>query len=113
MTVPAACYRVSVQVDAAVAAEWLEWMQATHIPDVLATGCFTGCTVTRQVEPVASRGRESFLLEYGLVSLERFAEYEARFAAALRQAHTARFAGRFDASRSLGEVIGRLEPPTA
>ncbi len=34
-------YNVTVKIDNDVVAEWLNWMQTVHIPDVMQTGYFT------------------------------------------------------------------------
>ena len=33
-------YNVTVNVDLDVHDQWLQWMKATHLPDVMATGLF-------------------------------------------------------------------------
>jgi len=108
----AAYYRVSVGVDDDIAEEWLAWMRTIHVPEVLATGCFTGCTFTRQVEPESRGRRQCFLLEYGLATLDQFKAYEVRHAARLREAHSARYSGQFEASRSIAILVDRLAPST-
>jgi hypothetical protein len=97
-------YSVSLRVDPAIAQEWLDWMRAVHIPAVLATGCFRGCTVGRVLEPPAGK-REAFIIEYDAASGERLREYRERHASALQRAHTDRYAGRFEASRTVREVL--------
>ncbi len=97
-------YSVTVQVDSALAAEWLGWMRSVHIPEVLATGCFRRCTVGQVLEPRVGH-REAFVLEYEATSGEALQEYRARHAEALQRAHTERYAGRFEASRSVRELL--------
>lgn len=97
-------YSVTVRVDTVIAQEWLAWMRTVHIPEVLATGCFRGCTVGRVLEPAAGE-REAFVVEYAAASGERLREYRERYAEALQRAHTDRYAGRFEASRSVREVL--------
>jgi hypothetical protein len=97
-------YSVAVRVDTAIAEEWLDWMRTVHIPEVLATGCFRGCTISRVLDPPAGE-REGFVIEYDAASGERLREYRERHASALQRAHTDRYAGRFEASRSVREVL--------
>ena len=40
-------YNVTVSIDQAVEHDWLSWMRGTHIPDVLHTGCFLECRLSR------------------------------------------------------------------
>jgi hypothetical protein len=104
-----AVYAVTVRLDAAVADEWVEWMARVHIPAVLATGCFSGCSMQREIEGNRAPGRETFVLEYRAASLERLHDYQREHAPALQQAHTARYAGRFDASRAVRTVTGAFQ----
>ena len=34
-------YNVTVKVEPGIAADWLQWMRQEHIPEIMATGCFT------------------------------------------------------------------------
>jgi hypothetical protein len=104
---PALIYSVAVYIDSAVASEWVAWMRTVHIPDVLATRCFRACRLGRTLEP-PTEDREAFILEYEAVSSEGLREYRARHAEALQRAHRERYAGRFEASRSVWEVLGTL-----
>jgi hypothetical protein len=104
-------YAVAVDVDADTAPEWLDWMRTVHVPEVLATGCFRGCTISRVQVPASPAGRESFTLEYRAVSSKRLREYQDHHASRLQRAHGERYAGRFEASRSVREVLGASPLP--
>ena len=43
-------YNVTINIEEAATAEWLAWMQETHIPDVIATGKFAGKFVAFRTE---------------------------------------------------------------
>jgi hypothetical protein len=101
-------YSVAVRVDTAIAEEWLAWMRAVHIPEVLATGCFQGCTISRVLDPPAGE-QAAFIIEYAAASAERLREYRERHAGALQRAHTERYAGRFEASRSVREALATFK----
>jgi hypothetical protein len=103
-------YSVAVDVDADTAPEWLDWMRAVHVPAVLATGCFRGCTISRVLVPAPPAGREAFTLEYRAISPERLRQYQDRYAPGLQRAHRERYAGRFEASRSVREVLASGPP---
>jgi len=98
-------YTVTVEVEVRAAAEWLAWMRATHVPEVLATGCFTTCRIAGQTEPAPPQGYVTFVLDYSSESPEALTRYRAQFAPALQQAHTARFGTRTRASRTLRTVL--------
>jgi Domain of unknown function (DUF4286) len=40
-------YNVTCNVEKGMAEEWLQWMLHTHIPEVMATGCFQTSKVLR------------------------------------------------------------------
>ena len=94
-------YSVSVAIDQAIVAEWQEWMQKTHIPDVMATGHFTAHQFALVVEPPAGNGRTGFRIEYYCESMKNYEQYRDHDAAALQREHTEKYEGRFDASRQL------------
>ena len=98
---PAVLYSVRVTLAATDEAEWVGWMEAEHLPAVMATGCFGRCEMARESEPAATAGRVTFVMEYLAVSEEAYERYRARHAPALQQASATRFGGRFSATRSL------------
>jgi len=99
-------YAVTVRIDQPLAGEWLEWMRAVHVPDVLATGCFRACSIQR--EPAEEGGRIAFVLEYLAPSAESVERYQREHAPALRQLHSARYAGRFEASRVIRTIVAEV-----
>lgn len=109
---PGVLYEVRVRVDRAIAVEWLAWMEAVHLPEIMATGCFRRCTVMRADEEVAG-GREGFVLEYLARSPESFERYRTLHAPAIQQAHTQRYAGRFEATRQVRPVAFEVSGPLA
>lgn len=69
-----------------------------------------GCTISRVLDPAPPAGREAFTLEYRAVSPERLRQYQNRHAPGLQRAHRERYAGRFEASRSVREVLASGRP---
>lgn len=108
--VPETIYAVTVRIDRDIAEEWLGWMRTVHLPDILATGCFTNCEIQRTIDPADTDGRITFYLEYRSPSLGRYRTYQREHAPALQRAHTGRYAGRFEATRAL-RVSECLRPP--
>lgn len=107
---PQIMYAVTVHIDQDVAPEWLGWMGAVHIPDVLATGCFQRCTIQREA---VTGTRVTFVLEYLAHSAGSLERYQREFAPTLQQAHTSRYAGRFEASRAIRTVHAEVMAPLA
>lgn len=107
---PGVLYEVRVRVDRDIALEWLAWMEAVHLPEIMATGCFRRCSLQRVTEDIED-GRESFLLEYQARSPEAYEHYRTAHAPAIQQAHTDRYTGRFVATRQVRPIL--LELPGA
>ena len=97
-------YNVTVNVDNSVADEWLEWMIASHIPDVLKTGCFTENKILRVLADEDSGGK-TFSIQYYCTDMKTFEYYEKNFAPALRQDVLKKYKDKFVAFRTMLEVV--------
>ena len=93
-------YNVTVKIDLSVHDEWLDWMKATHIPEVLATGYFNHSRMLRLMEQDESDGI-TYAIQYSADSMEKLMEYQERASPALQADHTARYRDKFVAFRSI------------
>ncbi len=84
-------YSVTVSIDNDRAEEWRQWMQGTHIPEVMATGYFSGYTMHQILEPVVDPDRINYNVLYEIESLEKLREYQEKAAPALQQDHQKRY----------------------
>ncbi len=99
-------YNVTVTIDPAIADEWLEWMQQKHIPEVMATGCFTENRICRMLVPVPEADAGiSFAFQYHCPDQDTLNRYFSEFAPALQKDHAERYNGRFAAFRSVLEIL--------
>lgn len=80
----AVAYEVSVTVRADLVARFVAYMRETHIPDVLATGCFAGAALER-----AGDGR--YRTRYVARNATALEQYRAMHAARLRADFGAHF----------------------
>ena len=100
-------YSVTITIQASIESEWVDWMTRVHVPDVLRTGCFSECCISKVL---GSEGDEpSYVLQYQCRSLEEYHRYRDNFAPALQKDHSDRFAGKFRGSRQVLEELVRLE----
>jgi len=99
-------YEVRVDVDAAVAAEYREWLGA-HVREILAIPGFTGAELYRE-DPDA--GHAVFTVRYHLNDRTALASYLSEHAPRLRADGVARFGDRMRASRRVMELVARYEP---
>lgn len=100
-------YNVTVSIDPAVHIEWLDWMRTTHIPDVMATGCFVESRICRVHGE--EDGGITFAIGYIAPSQEKYDEYVAQHADALQREHGAKYDGKFAAFRTLLTVLDEFK----
>lgn len=98
-------YSVTVSVDAAIESEWKQWMQSTHIPDVLATEMFETCEMLKLLDPVVDSAAVTFSIQYRCKSMAEYEKYQEQFAPKLQEEHTERYKDKFVAFRTILEVV--------
>ena len=96
-------YNVTVNIDSSVHDEWLDWMKNTHIPDVVATGCFSAGNIFRIM--VDEQSGVSYSIQYSAACIEDIQRYMKDFAPALQKEHTEKYADKFTAFRTLLEKV--------
>ncbi len=96
-------YNVTVSIDPEIGDEWLNWMRSTHIPDVMATGCFLESRISRINSE--EEGGLTYSIMYLCLSQEKLDHYRDKHAPSLQKDHSDRYAGRFAAFRTLLSVI--------
>lgn len=96
-------YNVTVSVDESVHQDWLQWMREVHIPEVLATGCFSEGRLSRIV--AEEEGGVTFSVMYLSPSQELYDEYQEKHAPKLQGDHSRRYQGKFAAFRTILNVV--------
>ena len=94
-------YSVTVTLEKGIEQDWLQWMQETHIPDVMATGCFLNARLTRLLDPPPDKASATFNVQYTCDNLGVFKRYQDQHAPALQLAHKSRYDGKFAAFRTI------------
>lgn len=97
-------YNVTIKVADAIAAAWLEWMQQEHIPEVIATGCFTHATVLRLLEVDDTEG-PTYAIQYFAESRALYNLYIEKHAPTMRQKGYEKWGDGFIAFRSVMQVV--------
>lgn len=77
-------YNVTIKVDHSIYNEWLLWMKAEHIQEVLETKCFNSADVFHLVEHDDSEGK-TFSVQYKCNSFDVLKRYNEEFAPALKE----------------------------
>lgn len=97
-------YNVTVNVEASIEQEWLQWMKSTHIPSVLATGLFVENKVFKLLHD-EDDGSVTYSVQYFALSVAHVNEYLEKHAPALIKAHMDRYKDRHVAFRTLMQQV--------
>ena len=96
-------YNITVKVDLDIHDDWMTWMTAIHIPEVMQTGCFLQHEIAKVL--VDEQDGLTYSIQYRCDSMENLNRYIKDYAPALQQKHTARYKDRFVAFRTLLELL--------
>lgn len=102
----ATVYEVSLDVDAAIATEYLAWLRA-HIDGICALPGFLGADLHEVNEPAPAAGRIALCVRYRLRDAAALEAYLREHAPRMRADGLARFGGKFEASRRVMRVMAR------
>jgi Domain of unknown function (DUF4286) len=97
-------YSVTVNINDEVETEWVQYMNTTHIPEVMSKGFFTSFTFAKLLDPILEPGSATYNIQYFCESPQRLEVYRNEAAPALQADHTARFKDKFVAFRSVLEL---------
>ncbi|WP_205501431.1 DUF4286 family protein [Rufibacter psychrotolerans] len=98
-------FNETVNIDNAVAAEWLQWMQETHIPEVMATTYFVRYQIAKVMEE-EDNGGTTYAVQYYARHMDDLLEYHREHDKALQAKMQAKYAGQYAAFRTVLEVVG-------
>jgi len=93
-------YNATVKIEPTIAAEWLEWMQMVHIPEVISTGLFVDYRISRLTQPILDDDI-TYIIQYELEDMNHLEKYQSQYAPDLQKAHQERYAGKFVAFRTV------------
>lgn len=97
-------YNVTINVDESIEAEWLLWMRKIHIPQVMNTGKFISCRLSRLTSH-KDEGSRNYSAQYTCNSQNDLLDYQENFAKALQQKSLEKFADKMLAFRTELEII--------
>ena len=97
-------YNVTINIEESIHDQWVQWMQNTHIPDMLATGKFTKAKMCR-VMVEEEMGGHTYAIQYTTKDKATLAAYYKEDAQRLRADGAQRFANKFVAFRTELEIV--------
>jgi len=96
-------YNVTVNVSEEVLEEWLQWMESTHIPEVLGTGFFHSARLMRV--HAFEQGGKTYAVQYTAPSMESYERYLQEAAPQMQAKTELAFGDQVHAFRTLLEVV--------
>lgn len=97
-------YNVTINIDASVHEDWLEWMKKEHIPDVMATGFFIENRFARVISDEPSEGF-TYAIQYLLKNIGDYELYRTQHAPALQAETNKRYKDKFVAFRTILKLV--------
>lgn len=97
-------YNVTTNIDEAAHNQWLQWMNETHLPEVLATGKFLSAKMCR-VLIEEEMGGYTYSVQFTVVDKKTLQRYYAEDADRLRAKASKLFSGKFISFRTELEVV--------
>lgn len=98
-------YNVTCHLENALLTEWLQWMREVHIPEVMATGCFTDYKMMKVLTNAGDDDGVNIAIQYSARNMEDYERYRDEFAPALQQKTREKYGEQILAYRSLLEVL--------
>jgi hypothetical protein len=95
-------YNVTISIqDSLTEKEWLQWMQQTHIPDVMKTNKFSAYKICK----VLVEDECTYAVQYSCKDQETLNDYLENFAPKLIEEHNNKFREKFGAFRTFLQLI--------
>jgi len=96
-------YNVTVNIDAHIQEEWVQWMKTVHMPDVMKTGCFIESRLLKVLN-VNDEGH-TYSVQYTFHDMPDIQRYQAEFATKLQAEHSEKFKNKYAAFRTLLQIV--------
>lgn len=97
-------YNVTIKLEESIHEQWLHWMVNQHIPEMVATGCFTNGKILRLLEIDDEEG-PTYAIQFTAESKANYNRYIEKFAAEMRHRSFDKWGNRFIAFRSVMQVV--------
>jgi hypothetical protein len=97
-------YNVTIKITWAIHNDWLQWMQQTHIPQVLATGCFVK-NVFAQLLDIEEDEGPTYTSQYYANTYQDYEQYIDKYSNVLKQDGIDKWGNQFIAFRTVMQVV--------
>jgi hypothetical protein len=97
-------YNVTLKVEHAIAAAFIQWMKEVHIPDIINTGCFTHGLIFHLMEADDEDGI-TYAVQYHAKDFSYYKKYIEQFAGEMRKQVTDKWGNQFIAFRTVMQAV--------
>jgi hypothetical protein len=97
-------YNVTSKVEWSIHEEWLLWMKEEHIPEVIATGCFTHSKFLRLIEVDETDG-PTYAVQYFAESKANYNRYIENYSTQMRKKVFDKWGTKSMAFRTVMQVV--------
>lgn len=100
-------YCVTIDVDESINDEWLSWVQQTHIPKIINTGCFESCRINQLRDD--ENGIMTYRLDFLCPNQSAYDAYKNEFSEKLQREHVRLFHGKFSEMHALYDCVNEIK----
>jgi len=97
-------YNITIKIEPAIEAEWINWQKLEHIPEVMATGFFTNYKFYRLLDQDEEDGI-TYIVQYFTPPIENYNKYIQQSAPLLRQKALDKWGNKFIAFRTIMQLV--------
>jgi hypothetical protein len=97
-------YNVTIKVHHSIQQDWLNWLKDVHVPEVIATECFTHFKILRLLEIDEVEG-PTYAVQYFAESKALYNRYIEKYAQTMRTKSFEKWGDKFIAFRSVMQIV--------
>jgi hypothetical protein len=97
-------YNVTIKVEHAIAAPFIQWMKEEHIPDIINTGCFTHTLIYHLMEADDEDGI-TYAVQYHAKDYAHYKKYIDQFSESMRKIVIDKWGNQFIAFRTVMRAV--------
>jgi hypothetical protein len=97
-------YNVTIKVHHSIQQDWLVWLKDVHVPEIIATECFTHFKILRLLEIDETEG-PTYAIQYFAESKSLYNRYIEKYALGMRTKSFEKWGDKFIAFRSVMQIV--------
>ena len=96
-------YNITISVDHSIESDWLNWIEKTHIPNIMSSGLFISANLQRVVTNFENDN--TFAIAFKCNSKKKFEDYQSNFASSFQEEHFKRYSEKVTTFSTMLEVL--------